>query len=74
MNALPVTNTVVQSRYGCFWLRGERIYARKKELAETPASARSWTTELEVRLAKAREALVADGSSNRVGRVRLLRE
>ena len=30
--------------------------------------------ELEVRFEKAREALVADGRSRRVGRVRLLRE
>jgi hypothetical protein len=72
--ALPATNSVVQSRYGCFWLRGERIYARKNELADTPASVRSWTTVFDVRFAKALEALAADGRSRRAGRVTLLRE
>ena len=38
VNALPVTKRVVQSKYGCFWLRGERTYARRKEEAETLAN------------------------------------
>lgn len=74
VKALPVINRVVHSRYGCFWLRGERKYASRNEEADNPAKVRNWTTELEVRLAKALEALVADGRSRSVGSVRLLRE
>ena len=74
MNALEVANSAVQSRYGCFWLRGERKYARSREPADAAARDRSRRTEREVRWVKAREALVAEGRLRRVGRVRLLRE
>ena len=72
MRLLDATNSVVHSRYGCFWLRGESRYARRKELLEIPARVRRCVRESVVRFVKAFEALVADGSVRRVGRVSVL--
>jgi len=70
---LPATNSVVQSKYGCFWLRGDSRYAKRKELLDTPARTRRWVRESVVRLVKALEALLAEGSVSSVGSVNVLR-
>lgn len=43
-------------------------------MLEIPANTLRWVKEMLVRLAKALEALVADGRLNRVGRVSVVRE
>ena len=43
-------------------------------MLETPASARRCRTELVLRFANAFEAVLADGSVNSVGRVRVVKE
>ena len=66
--------SVVHSRYGCFWLRGESRYAIRNDVLETPARVRRWSSELALRFAKAFEALVAEGRVNSVGSVRVVKE
>lgn len=43
-------------------------------MLDTPARVRRWRTELVLRFAKAFEAVLADGSVNSVGRVRVVKE
>lgn len=68
----PTTKSDVQSRYGWREPRGESRNARRKEDEEIPASARRCVRLTVVRFVNAREALVADGSVRRDGRVRVL--
>jgi len=66
------TKSVVHRRYGCFWLLGDRMYARRNEVLDTPAKARRWVNEIVLRFVKALEALEADGNVRRVGSVSVL--
>jgi len=72
VNPLPATKRLVHSKYGCFLLDGERMYARRKEEEDKPAKTRRWVRETLVRFVKAREATGAVGRVRRVGRVRVL--
>jgi hypothetical protein len=48
-------------------VRGDKAYARRNEVAETPVQMRTLVTVREARFVKAREALDADGNVRRVG-------
>ena len=61
MNADAVMKMVVHSKYGCFWLRGDRKYAKRKEEPDILASVRSWTVEEVEREWIALEARDAEG-------------